>query len=68
MVHEIGHVVGFWHEHTRPDRNDFVIIMRDNIKNGQYIVYGGVGEVVLFRAVHVLNVIFSHNNNEAQIC
>ena len=34
VVHEIGHTVGFWHEHTRPDRADFVNIFRENIKKG----------------------------------
>ncbi|CAB4058643.1 tok [Lepeophtheirus salmonis] len=35
VVHELGHVVGFWHEHTRPDRDDWVTIMRENIMVGQ---------------------------------
>ncbi|XP_029024761.1 bone morphogenetic protein 1-like isoform X5 [Betta splendens] len=35
VVHELGHVVGFWHEHTRPDRDRHVSIVRDNIQPGQ---------------------------------
>ncbi|PAV89968.1 hypothetical protein WR25_10546 [Diploscapter pachys] len=35
VVHELGHVVGFWHEHTRPDREFFVDIFYKNIQPGQ---------------------------------
>ncbi|GAB1598696.1 tolloid-like protein 2 [Argonauta hians] len=35
VVHELGHVVGFWHEHTRPDRDEHVQIIYKNIMPGQ---------------------------------
>jgi len=34
VVHEIGHVIGFWHEQSRPDRDEHVEIIPNNIVQG----------------------------------
>lgn len=36
MIHELGHVVGFNHEHQRPDRDDFILIHFENINPGNF--------------------------------
>lgn len=35
IIHELGHVVGFYHEHMRSDRDDHLIIHWDNIREGK---------------------------------
>ncbi|KAH9498106.1 Blastula protease 10 [Bulinus truncatus] len=31
ILHEIGHTIGFYHEHSRPDRDDYVSVLFDNV-------------------------------------
>lgn len=31
LRHELGHTVGLWHEHTRSDRDSFIVVSWDNI-------------------------------------
>lgn len=38
VIHQLMHAIGFHHEHTRPDRNDFVTINFANIADGELIV------------------------------
>ncbi|KAF8793935.1 astacin-like metalloprotease toxin 5 [Argiope bruennichi] len=34
IVHELGHVLGFYHEHSRSDRDDYIIVHLENVQKG----------------------------------
>ena len=31
ILHELGHVIGFYHEHSRPDRDEHIEVKYDNV-------------------------------------
>ncbi|XP_057309153.1 zinc metalloproteinase nas-4-like [Hydractinia symbiolongicarpus] len=45
IVHEMLHALGFFHEHQRPDRNDYIEILWDNLQTSvwkQFIIHSNV--------------------------
>nr|XP_042904995.1 astacin-like metalloprotease toxin 4 [Parasteatoda tepidariorum] len=34
VIHELGHALGFYHEHNRSDRDDYLIVYKENVREG----------------------------------
>lgn len=46
VVHELGHVIGFWHEHTRLDRDQHVDIFYKSIQRGWWMMKSKIERLI----------------------
>ena len=54
IVHELGHVIGFWHEQNRPDRSVYVDVIYDNVDISKYLNFDlrSLNEVETFDQIY----------------
>ncbi|KRZ77139.1 Zinc metalloproteinase nas-8 [Trichinella papuae] len=76
IIHELMHAIGFWHEHERPDRDDFVDVIWYNIRAGAHSQFQKVspsesntfGERYDYRSImHYDSKSFSKNGRDTMV-
>jgi len=61
IIHELLHVLGFLHEHTRSDRDQFIKVLHQNIEGCKCIFYSGfcLSHEVCHRNLYLIALLYS---------
>ena len=43
-IHLVGHAIGLWHEHSRPDRDRYVDVLYENINETEHDNFGKISQ------------------------
>lgn len=55
-LHEIGHAVGFWHEQSRPDRDEYIQILTNNV------LHGAISNFQIQKQINSLGIGYDYNS------
>ena len=67
ILHEIGHTVGFWHEQSRPDRDQYVTIHLENVRPDRRHLYETETAIDSLGQTYDFNSIMHYNENQFSI-
>ena len=63
ILHELGHAIGFWHEQSRPDRDEYIKVLTENIANSQRSNFQIEKEINSLGVGYDYNSVMHYNND-----